>query len=60
MILTIFRWYLHTLKKSNCLMKAAGWHKVQAGTFVKIDKMCRIYFSQKLINCAAQLFERLE
>ena len=41
-------------------MKAAGWHKVQAGTFVKIDKMCRIYFSQNLINSAAQLFERLE
>ena len=31
-----------------------------AGNFVKNNKTCRMYFPQKLINCAAQLFDKLE
>ena len=38
----------------------AVWNKVQAGNFIKINKTCRMNFSKKLINCAAQLFDRLE
>ena len=43
------------LKNFNNQKIFARWNKVQDGI-----RACRMDFSQKLINCAAQVFDRLE
>ena len=50
------------MKNSNNPTIRAGWNKVRTGNFVKINKKvqdgireCRMYFSQKIINCASQV-----